>query len=323
MSAPQLSTATIAARLADPLADQDGLLTRRQALSAGMTPRVLQRRLSPGGRWQRVLPGTYATFTGRLSTAQRWVAALLYGGPDSMLGGATAARLHGLRQLPDDARVHLLVPHPRQLGSTGFVVVRRTIHPPAPIWFEEVLRAAPLPRAVVDACRGLPHLDQVRALVAEAVQRRLVDPAELNAELRRGCSAGSALPRAVLAEVGAGIRSVAEARTRKLVRSAGISEPLWNCPLYTSAGEWLAQPDGFWPEANSVVEVDSMAWHLSPRSWENTLRRHARMTACGLLVVHFTPLQVDREPDLVIDVLRRTLAQGILLPPARVRLARS
>jgi hypothetical protein len=74
---------------------QDGVLTRSQALTAGVTAKVIAKRLQQG-RWQRLHPGVYATFNGPPSwNCQLW-AAVLRAGPDSALSHQTAAQLWGL-----------------------------------------------------------------------------------------------------------------------------------------------------------------------------------------------------------------------------------
>jgi len=37
------------------------------------------------------------------------------------------------------------------------------------------------------------------------------------------------------------------------------------------------------------------------------MRRHARMTALGLLVLHFTPRQIREEPDQVLAIIKAAL----------------
>jgi very-short-patch-repair endonuclease len=82
--------------------------------------------------------------------------------------------------------------------------------------------------------------------------------------------------------------------------------PLFNASLY--AGEtFLARPDAWWPDAGVAVEVDSREWHLSPRDWERTMRRHSEMSARGIIVLHFTPRQLKREPDRVLTAITQAL----------------
>ncbi len=260
-----------------------------------------------------VLPAVYATFTGELTMSQRWTAGLLYGGPACLLGGATAAALHGLHQLPRSRLVHLLQPHATRRANRAFARIRRTLSMPAPIFFDE-LRAVPVERAVIDACRRMQGVDQVRVLVAEAIQRRKTTVTRLAAELCRGGSGGSGLIRLVLVEVADGARSVAEAFGRDLVLRSALPPPVWNQSLFTIDGEWLACPDAWWREAGVVLAIDSREWHLLPEHWAATMARHARMTSYGLLVVHATPRQFRTQPDQVLSTLDRTIVQGLARP---------
>jgi hypothetical protein len=130
--------------------------------------------------------------------------------------------------------------------------------------------------------------------------------AELAEELRRGPAAGSALFRQALGELGNGIRSTAEADLRDLVSRSGLPAPMFNARLH--AGKvLLAAADAWWPEEGVAAEVDSREWHLSPADWERALRRHVRLTAHGILVLHFTPKQIRAEPAAVAAAIRAAL----------------
>ncbi|GAC1330132.1 MAG: hypothetical protein NVSMB13_18070 [Mycobacteriales bacterium] len=82
------------------------------------------------------------------------------------------------------------------------------------------------------------------------------------------------------------------------------------------AGHWLARPDAWWPEAALVAEVDSREWHLSPADWERTMRRHNRVQAAGLSVLHVSPGRLRHEPAVVLAELRAAYAQGLRVGPA-------
>ena len=178
---------------------------------------------------------------------------------------------------------------------------------------------APLPRAVVDACRGMRHLGDVRALVAEAVQSRRVTVAALQAEIEKGASAGSALVRRAIGEVASGARSAPEAEVLREIAASSLPQPHWNQHVYSASGEWLACVDAWWRAFNTVLEIDSKEWHLAPNDWLRTLERHERLTRHGLLVIHIAPLQFRRDPSGFISRLAETLAVGATLPAARVR----
>jgi very-short-patch-repair endonuclease len=179
-------------------------------------------------------------------------------------------------------------------------------------------------RAVTDTVRTMADLSDVRALVAAGVQRGKVAVWQLASELERGPVQGSARLRRALAEVSDGARSAAEADLLTLIRQSKLPEPLYNPRLYVGK-VFLASPDAWWPGSGLAVEVDSRAWHLSPADWERTLARHARMTAEGILVLHFPPGRLRKDRRAVVSEMRSALSrsQGPLphirtVPGARV-----
>ena len=62
------------------LEQQLDVISRQQALAAGLTSHALRHRLRPGGPWQSLLPGVYIAATGAPTTLQQEMAALLYAG---------------------------------------------------------------------------------------------------------------------------------------------------------------------------------------------------------------------------------------------------
>jgi hypothetical protein len=305
------------ALLADLLRKQHAVIARHQTVTCGMTADALWARIRPGGAWQRLLPGVYLTLTGTPTTDQRDMAGLLYGGPGSLLTAAAALRRLGLKAPRIDV-VDVLVPAARRRQSTGFVRVLRTSRMPEQACITGQIRFTMAARAVADAARTLKDLGEVRAVVAGSVQRRWCRVTELADELRRGPAAGSALFRQVLGEVADGVRSITEGEFRDLVKHAGLPMPMFNARLY--AGQVLiAVADAWWPDAAVAAEVDSREWHLSPEDWERTLRRHARLTAHGILVLHFTPKQIRTEPAQVVAAIRAALDAGRADGQPRVR----
>ncbi|MGB6454869.1 MAG: hypothetical protein WBH47_10320 [Streptosporangiaceae bacterium] len=166
--------------------------------------------------------------------------------------------------------------------------------------------------------RALTTLEDARAVVASAVQQGRCTVAELVAELRAGPVRRSAMLRSVLAEVIAGIRSVPEADLRELICKAGLPEPLYNPRLYFG-GVFLAQPDAWWPQYGVAVKVDSREWHLSPSDWEQTMARHGRMCAAGIVVLHFSPRQQREQPGEVTATIAGALRAGRPLPAISTR----
>jgi len=185
------------------------VVTRQQALAVGMTNHALAHRLRYGGPWRTLLPGVYMAATGTPTTLQQEMAAVLYGGSGSVITGPAALRAHHIRaELPD--LVDVLVPATRQRRDVEFVRLHRTTRMPSRTWQVGPVHYALLPRAVADAVRDLTSLRDVRAIVADAVQRGHCQVPDLMAELTAGPNKGSALFREALTDVADGIRSEAE-----------------------------------------------------------------------------------------------------------------
>jgi hypothetical protein len=293
------------------LVSQRGVVSRGQALASGVTRHGLEHRLRPGGPWQKLLPGVYLTTSGEPTYTQRQVAALLFAGPDSLITGLSAVSLHGIRG-PRTESVDILIPVARQLDDRDFLRVHRTRRLPGSWVNDMALRYVKPERAVADAVRSLVELADARTVVASAVQQRRCTVAQL-AEEQRGRDRRDALLRAVLAEVAAGVRSVAEGDLRALIVASDLPTPLFNPDLYLD-GEFLARPDAWWPQAGVAVEVESKEWHLLPSDWERTLTRRRRMGAAGIAVLQFTPRQLRTEPDVMLRDMAAALKNGRPLP---------
>lgn len=302
---------------------QEGLITRAQCASVGMTRHAIDHRIRPGGPWQRILPGVYLCVTGTPTIAQREIAAMLYTGPWGVMTGFAALRRHGMRvpdssQVPDSTKLTVLIPAGHVRVNRAFVTVQPTTRMPEMVCYQGPVQFVLPERAVADAARELPGFREVRGLVADAVQQRLCRIETLKAELERGPVRHSAHLRRALAEVADGIRSGAEGDFRDLILKARLPKPMFNARLYAGR-ELLGVADAWWPDAGVAGEVDSRAWHLSPEDWENTLARNARLSSQGIVVLHFTPGQIRHEPARVAADVRNTLRarRGVSVPAVR------
>jgi hypothetical protein len=214
--------------------------------------------------------------------------------------------------------VDVLIPCSTRRQSASFVRTHRTARLPERPWISDGIRWAPVARAVADAARGAAELREVTALAAGAVQRGRCTVEQLAAELRDGPRWGSALLRAALEEVADGVRSAAEGDLRKLIKAGRLPEPMYNARLH-AGDEFLAQPDAWWRDAGVAGEVDSREWHLSPEQWAKTMERHARMSAHGIIVLHFTPKRIRTEAAKVTAELRAAIETGRQRPPLTIR----
>ena len=300
------------------LEDQLDLITRQQALAVGLTGHALAHRLRPRGPWRSLLPGVYLAVTGTPDPLQQEMAALLYAGKSGIITGPAALRCHHIgRTVPD--LIDVLVPAARQRHDAGFVRLHRTTRMPERVWERGPIRYVPPVRAVADTVRGMTSLRDVRAVVADAVQRRACQVRDLAAELTAGPKVGSALFRMALADVADGIRSTAEADLKDLLVKAKIPMPLFNPALYDKDGTFIARPDAWWPDLGVAIEVDSREWHLSPEDHEKTLARGRRMGKYQIVVLHLTPGQIRFQAPAIIRDIRDALENAQGRPPLNLR----
>jgi len=248
------------------------------------------------------------TATGQPTSEQRQIAALLYAGPDSLITGPAALQNYRIRG-PATEVVDVLIPVERRRLSRNLVVIHRTRRMPRECTCDGPLRFALVARVVADSVRELDEVADARAIVGSAVQKSRCTVKQLAEELAAGPIRRSALLRTVLAEVADGVRSAAEGDFHALVKRSALPWPIFNARLLVD-GVLLAVVDAWWPEASVAVEIDSREWHLLPADWENTMRRHDRLIAAGISVIHVSPRQIRMEPDIVVGYITAALKRG-------------
>jgi len=295
--------------LREILRKQQRVIARSQALACGVTLGALRHWTRAGGPWQRLLPGTFLAATGTPTPEQTEIAALVYAGTGSVITGPAALRHHGIRA-PDFAVITVLIPAERKVQNAGFVKIWRTARMPGIILEDHGVRIVLPARAVADTALHLTNVREVRAVVAGAVQAHMCSISQLAKELERGPRRNSGLLRQAIAEVREGVRSVVEAELRDLILRARLPMPMFNARVF-DGDEFVGKPDAWWPHAGVAAEVDSREWHLNASDWERTVRRHTAMTEHGILVLHFTPSMIRREPAMVAARIRNGLEAGL------------
>jgi hypothetical protein len=171
--------------LAALLDKQHGVISREQALTCGMSRPMVRYRRREAGPWRVLLPGVYLSHTGTATDEQRDMAALLYAGPRSMLSGPAALRRHGVRT-PRSDLVDVLVPRATRRQDAGFARLHRTARLPGLVCVAGEISYVPAPRAVADAVRDMTGIREVRAVVADSVQRGICPVPRLAEELAAG-----------------------------------------------------------------------------------------------------------------------------------------
>lgn len=310
-------------------ASRGGVISHAELRALDVDPALAAREVRRG-RWQRLLPGVYLTSAGEPDLRQRCHAALLHGGPRSMVSGPAGCALNGVAVR--DPRVLLLLPHDtRVVDAPHCQVVRaRSLPPHRELGRDgqQPLRVAPLGRCLVDALSRADDLASARALAAATLRNRgelwdLVATAAARPGPRKG------ILRHVMRDLEDGIRSAPEGALHDVLlpeaRAGRLPPYLLNPDLYLD-GELIGSPDAYFPGLGLGDEQDSREHHGSVEALDETLLRHEGFARAGLHLNHTTPTRFQRDPEAHVDKLiglvveRRALA--VPEPPGLVVLGR-
>lgn len=290
--------------------DRLPLLVTRELLQGADVDLDVALRAARAGHWQDVVTGSWLRSPDPVTRDHRQQATLARLGPSAALTGADACDEYGMRDVPVDARVAVLVPHAVQcdLGA-GVRLVRSTV--PAATHVMRGKRWVDPTRAVYDASLG-QSLQAVRALVTAAVDDAWTGAVDLRGRLDEGPRRGSAVLRRVIGDVEAGARSAPEAEAADVLgdaaRARRLPPFLLNPEVYLH-GELLVTPD-IWLLGTGVGgELDSHRFHGSQASLDRTLARHARSARRGVVLVHRSPVRFRQDPLGFVAELAERVAE--------------
>jgi very-short-patch-repair endonuclease len=164
-------------------------------------------------------------------------------------------------------------------------------------------------RTVVDSILWLPE-DLGRALVIDALQRRLIDVDGLRAGLAAvGRRHGVGRARSILEAVGGVPHSEMEARVHRLLRDAGIGGWTANAAVHDADG-LVGYVDLLFTRQRVVVELDGRAYHTDPERFQRDRERQNRLVALGYVVLRFTWDDVVHRGAGLLAQVRDALARA-------------
>lgn len=270
--------------LRELLSEQAHIVTRGQAMAAGVSPATIKGR-ADRGRWQRLERGVYAAFTGDPARESLLRAALLRAGPGAVFSHQTAAELQGLVNQPSTA-IHVTVPadrHPARWSKIPGVVVHRsttlgrTRHP---------VKSPPCTRVedtVLDLIESAANFDEAYDWICRAIGRsrttadRLREALDTRARFRWRRDIELAL-----SDASEGVLSLLELRyVRGVERPHGLPAARRQARIrHRNGSRYL---DNFYEDYLVCVELDGGAAHPADEQWRDK-RRDRRNLAEGKIV---------------------------------------
>lgn len=273
-----------------------------------------------------VLRGVYVFGEPLLAQRELLRAATLAAGPVSALSGLSAAEAleivrprlgfatvvtsrRGMRSL-----VKTLVPV--ESKSPGLITTRFTTD----LRFTEG-NGLPLVRAArmfteIATERGPRALERAWR---EADYRRLLDLADIEADLLRSHRAGGGVVRDLLERMPRPLDSSIETRSRsevdvlRLIREAGLPEPLVNAPVVINGSSYYA--DFLWVELGLVLEVDDPS-HRRFLAAQRDKLRDSDFFVHGLDVIRMETEVLQRDPNGCMSQLALAVERQRLRVPA-------
>jgi hypothetical protein len=308
-----------------PLATaQDLVVTRRQLADLGLGHEVVKFRTG-GGVWSDLGPRVVVLHTGELTRRQRAWVGLLHAGPGAALALATAAEAGGLRGYLEWT-VHVAVPHGREVGHLDHPKVRVRLHQTRHASSDLAPGRSParhnLPRAVVEMASAMPSDNRTRAVIAAAVQQRLLGPGHLSQVVEaRPTLPKRLLIRETIADVAGGAHSLPELDYARALRRAGLPEPTRQRKVCRPNGVWYLDND--FDDWLVTVEVNGMQHHDLLASEFDDVRRGG-LQRRGRLVVDISSYTVRRrERVAVLRTAEALMSRGwVPSPSVRTRLHR-
>jgi hypothetical protein len=257
---------------------QRGVVSRSQAIKAGLSPDVIKFRVR-SGRWQQLHPGVYATFTGVPGRGAWLWAAVLSAGPDAVLSYQTAAELHGFADSPTNS-IHVTVPRQRHVAAVSGVSLHRSDWAVGAMQGNTYPPRTKVEETVLDLTQGANSFDDVCGWVTRAVARELTDETRLHAAMsaRPRLRWRADLHELIVAAAG-GDHSVLEFRYHRDVEGAhGLPEPSRQVPFAAPGGR-RGRRDRVYEEYGVIVELDGRLAHPAESQWKDQARDNAAAAA--------------------------------------------
>jgi hypothetical protein len=292
---------------ADLALNQGGTLNRKQALDLGMTPRMIQRRLS-SGRWSRIGRAGYRLFD--LQDPRERLRAALANLPDAVVSHESAAELHEI----EGTMVGLAVVtvHTQTTHSFPGVIVRRSLDlaPNHRMKLDGLAVTTPA-RTIVDLAAVLDPRRTASVLDNALLRGRMstVHIREVIEQVGRRGKPGIKGLRALLDERDGAIPGTPlERKGRELIERGGLPAPIPEYPIPWDPGRRF---DDAYPFVPAALEWDSRAYHTRLGDFERDRARDRECAIHGWVMLRFTWDDVTARPSLVAHQLRAVLRRRL------------
>jgi very-short-patch-repair endonuclease len=292
-------------------ASQAGALSRRQALAAGATSKIVRTRVRSGA-WRAVGDGVYVLRGVPVSWHTELFVAVLATSVGAVVSHGAAAVLHGMATF-SGRPVVVTVPH-----AASRVERVSGVHQSRRLFADHVTSIDGLPvttvaRTLIDLAaserRGRIEIALDRALATRALTMDQLCAAidDLSGGRRRGMKAVRQLARARCGGTYVAPSTVAESMLARALRLGGLPRPVLQFP-HPGRGFEGRRVDAAYPQAKVLIEVDSRAWHGGWVDMERDRERDLAASAVGYRTLRVAYRHLEERPEWVADQVRDAVA---------------
>ncbi len=256
-------------------------------------------------RWRTIGHAVVVLHRGGISREGQFWVALLHAGPAALVAW-TALEWYGMQRW-ERRDVHVIVARGTSVTPLPGLVVHESrrfrMERDAVQW--RGLTTVRRPRAVLDAASWEKRPDTGAALLAAAVQQRLVGVDRLAAELATaGQIRHARLLREHLVAVSRGTDSLGEIRIASILRDAGLPSPRRQTPIRVAGVRRRMDVEVDLPDGSVLVlEIDGVDHDDLRARATDTLKDLAAVTTARL-PVRVTPWMVRHRRDQLVAALR-------------------
>lgn len=284
--------------------DQGGPISREQLKELGFGRGAIDHGLA-SGRLHGYFRGVYLLGHEAMTAKGRMLAPVLAYGDGAVLSHRSAGLWWGFART-SRKDVDVTIPGRSKARQDGIDLHLVRSLDARDVTEHEGVPITTVPRTILDLAEVL-NPRQLKRAVEEADRLRLFDHRAAEELLRRSPGRHGLKPlRSLLAdfEYDPLTRSELEARFFDFCVEYGLPVPTMNAAIegYTV--------DAHWPGTNIIVELDSRAFHLNPKAFEEDRERDANLTVAGYRVVRVTYRQLTRQPATVARRLLALLASA-------------
>ncbi len=286
--------------------DQRGVVTRQQALDAGLTRNAIQARVD-SGRWQRIYPGVFAMFSGEPGRGAVLWAAVLRAGPGATLSHQTAAELYGITRMPSEL-IHVTIPDDRRVYPVPGLVVHLSGRILAARHPSQTPPRTRIEETVLDLTEAARNFDDALGWVCAACGGRRTTPYLVRDAMseRQRLRFREGLEIA-LDDIAAGAHTVLEHRyLGNVERRHGL--PRADRQVRVKRGKRSEYRDALYADYQVAVETDGQLAHSPEARWGDTHRDNAA-AADGIITLRYSWSDVTTRPCRVAAEVAAVLSQ--------------